>query len=66
MADDMRDLRLPAELCQAVERKFGARFGSLEQFLNFLLQEAVRDDAVRMDQAEQRMIEERLKDLGYI
>jgi hypothetical protein len=38
----------------------------LEQFLTFVLQELLRDDAAQMDQAEQRIIEERLKDLGYI
>jgi len=38
----------------------------LEQFLTFVLQELLRDDVAQMDQAEQRIIEERLKDLGYI
>jgi hypothetical protein len=66
MPDSMRDLRLPLELCQAAEQKFAARFGSLEQFLAFVLQELVRDDAAQMDQAEQRVIEKRLRDLGYI
>ena len=62
----MREVRLPSELCQGAEQRFGARFGSLEQFLTFVLQELLRDDAAEMDQAEQRIIEERLKDLGYI
>ena len=66
MPDNMRNLRLPVELCEAAEKKFGGRFGGLEQFLIFVLQELVRDQAVQMDQNEQRIIEERLKDLGYI
>jgi hypothetical protein len=66
MPDSTRDLRLPLGLCQAVEHKFAARFGSLEQFMVFVLQELVRDDAAQIDRAEQRVIEERLKDLGYI
>ena len=66
MSDRMREVRLPAELCQNAEQRFGARFGSLEQFLVFVLQELLRDDAAQMDQAEQRIIEERLRDLGYI
>ena len=59
-------MSLPASLCDAVEQKFGKRFPSLEQFLTFVLQELVRDDATEMDEAEQKMIEQRLKDLGYL
>jgi hypothetical protein len=66
MPDAARDVRLPSELCRAAEQKFGERFGSLEQFLTFVLQELVRDEATAMDEAEARIIEERLKDLGYI
>jgi hypothetical protein len=66
MPDAARDVRLPSELCQAAELKFGERFGSLEQFLIFVLQELVRDEATAMDEAETRIIEQRLKDLGYI
>jgi hypothetical protein len=66
MSNGMREVQLPAELCKNAEWRFGARFGNLEQFLTFVLQELLRDDAAQMDQAEQRIIEERLKDLGYI
>lgn len=64
--DDMRDLRLPLHLCQSAEEKYGSRFGTVEQFLTYVLEQLVRDDAMKMDQEEQRIIEERLKDLGYI
>jgi hypothetical protein len=66
MTDSLREVRLAASLCEAAERKFGARFGGLEPFLNALLQELLRDDAAEMDRDEQRVIEQRLKDLGYI
>ena len=66
MASDLRDLRLPADLCHDAEQRFAARFGSLEQFLMFVLRELLRDEATQMDQAEQRLIEQRLKDLGYM
>jgi hypothetical protein len=66
MAEKLREVRLPAELCRAVEQRYGAQFGSLEQFLEFLLQRLVLDNVAQMDQSEQRIIEERLKDLGYI
>ncbi len=49
-----------------MEQKFGERFGSLDQCLIFVMQELTRDDAAQMDQAEQKIIEQRLKDLGYI
>jgi len=66
MTQATRDLRLPADLCQAAEERFAAQYGSLENFLEFILRELLRDDAARMDEAEQKIIEERLKDLGYI
>ena len=66
MSSDVREVRLPEELCNDAEYRFGARFGSLEDFLVFVLQELLRDEAKEMDQAEQRIIEQRLKDLGYI
>ncbi len=66
MSTDVREVRLPAELCTDAERRFAARFGSLEDLLVFVLRELLRDGAVQMDQAEQRVIEQRLKDLGYI
>jgi hypothetical protein len=66
MSSDLRDVRLPAQLCSEAEQRFAARFGNLEELLTFLLRELLRDDAAQMDQAEQRIIEERLRDLGYI
>jgi hypothetical protein len=66
MSSDLRDVCLPAELCNDAERRYAAQFGNLEQLLTFLLRELLRDDAAQMDQAEQRIVEERLRDLGYI
>lgn len=61
-----RTVRLPEELCRQAEQRFAARFGSLEELLTFVLREILRDEAAQMDQAEQRIIEQRLRDLGYI
>lgn len=66
MPDEMRDLRLPSDLCRLAEEKYGNRFETLERFLTHVLEQLVRDDATKMDREEQRIIEERLKDLGYI
>ena len=62
----MRNVALPAELCNEAERRFAERFGSAGGFLVFVLRELLRDQAAQMDHAEQRVIEQRLKDLGYI
>jgi hypothetical protein len=61
----MRSLQLPAELCRAAEEKFGKKYGGLESFLEFVLRELVRDETP-LDESEQRVIEQRLKDLGYL
>ena len=66
MSKEVREVRLPAELCRDAERRFAPRFGSLEELLVFVLRELLRDQATQMDQAEQQVIEQRLKDLGYI
>jgi len=66
VSGNTRGVQLPEELCRAAEQRYGAQFGSLERLLEHLLQNLVRDDAAPMDESEQRMIEERLKNLGYI
>lgn len=63
---ELREIKLPTELCAAAEQKFSARFGNVEELLTFLLREITEDTAARLDEAEQRIIEERLKGLGYI
>lgn len=62
----MRQVQVPADLCQALERRFGGQFGSLDQLVTFVLGELAREDVAQMDAAEERMIEERLRDLGYM
>jgi hypothetical protein len=63
---EMREVRLPADLCAAAEKKFGHRFARLEELLVFILSDLSRDDASQFDQAEQKLVEERLRELGYI
>lgn len=63
---ERRSVLLPFELCAEAEQRYASRFGSLEQFLTFVLGELVRDDSAQMDRSEQSIIEARLKDLGYI
>jgi hypothetical protein len=63
---EMREIRLPAELCIAAERKFAGRFSNLEELLIFVLSDLSADDASQADRAEEHIIEERLRELGYI
>jgi hypothetical protein len=70
---EMRQVRLSEELCAAVEAKFGNKFGqksgnkfgNVEELLVFVLQDLLRDD-VAQSETEQRMVEERLRELGYL
>jgi hypothetical protein len=64
--NSLRTVAIPEELCRAAERKFAHRFGTLDELLAELLKELLRDDALVNDENEQRVIEERLKGLGYI
>jgi len=64
--DGKRTIALPEDLCIAAEQKFAHRFGGLEELLTAVLVELEREDALKMDEKEQQIIEERLKGLGYI
>jgi hypothetical protein len=62
----LRELRLPEDLCAAAEKKFGKKFTSVEELLVFVLRELLSDQSAQQDAAELRIVEERLRDLGYI
>ena len=64
--NDTRTIKLAADLCEAAEKQFSANFGSIEELLESLLRELLRDDALKMDEQEHKVIEERLKALGYV
>jgi hypothetical protein len=66
VTESLREVRLPADLCRAVEEKYGEHFASLEDLIGFILRTLASDKAAQMDQAESRIIQERLRDLGYI
>ncbi len=66
MTEDTRALRLPNNLCLAAEQRYSGRFANLEQLLIFVLEQLLKNDTAEMDKAEEAVIEQRLKDLGYI
>ncbi len=63
---ELRSVELPADLCRLAEERFGKRLGPIEEILTAVLDELVRNDALKMDEREQIVIEERLKALGYV
>ncbi len=63
---ETRELRLPEDLCLAAEKKFGQAFGSLDELLEFVLRDLLRDDTSSADQAEEKLVEQRLRELGYL
>ena len=66
MIADSRPLQLPEDLCAAAEVRYGGYFRSVEDLLSFVLRELLRDDAAQLNAAEERVIEQRLRDLGYV
>lgn len=63
---ETRQVNLPAELCATAEQRYHDKFGSLEELLTCVLGELVREDAFQADEAEQRIVEQRLRELGYL
>lgn len=63
---DVRNVQLPADLCVSAEKQFSQSFGTVEELLIFVLRDLLRDDTDRLDLAEQRLVEERLRELGYL
>ena len=57
---------LPADLCEKVQARYvGGRFATLEEFLRYVLEELARDDALALEIQEDKIVEQRLRDLGY-
>lgn len=62
----MRAVELPVDLCAEAERRFGKQFQSVSDLLIFVLHELLCDHALQLDRSEQSLVEERLRELGYI
>jgi len=59
-------VRLPDELCIEAEKWLKGRFENLEALISFALQEIIKDEGAKLDQQEEEMVQQRLRDLGYI
>lgn len=66
MPESSREIRLPVDLCALAEKKYAEHFATLEDLFIFILRSLVNEEAREMDEAEARMIEDRLRELGYL
>ncbi len=66
MTEEMREVRLPADLCAAAEKRFGKTFANVDEILTAVLRDLANDDVSALDQSEQRLVEQRLRELGYL
>ena len=62
-----RELRLPTHLCEAAEQLItGTKFKTIEELLAFVLRELTSGGSAQSEAQERKVIEERLRDLGYL
>jgi hypothetical protein len=66
MVTHKRSVQLSADLCEMAETRYHSTFGSIEQLLESVLSELLRDDPAKLNQAETQLVEQRLRDLGYL
>jgi hypothetical protein len=62
----MRVVNLPSELCLRAEKRFADKFDSVEQLLEYMLEELLSNEAAQADADEQKLVEQRLRELGYL
>jgi hypothetical protein len=63
---EKRRVELPEELCARLEKTFGKPFPSFEDLLVYVMQNLTQEQATQMDETEQKILEQRLRDLGYM
>lgn len=66
MSERKRTVELPEELCARLEKEFGKPFATFEDLLVYVMQKLTQDQTSQMDKAEQKILEQRLRDLGYL
>jgi hypothetical protein len=66
VSERKRTVELPEELCARLEKEFGKPFATFEDLLVYVMQKLTQEQAAQMDAAEQKILEQRLRDLGYM
>ena len=61
-----RTVELPEDLCVAADKWSHGRFDNLETMIRVVLEEIVRNDSREFDEMEEQLLEQRLRDLGYL
>ena len=67
--EEKKAVFLPAELYREVEKRVGATdFGSVDEYVKFVLEEVVREEGEEkaFSEEEEKEVKKRLKDLGYL
>lgn len=62
----LRTVQLPEDLCVEAEKWMAGRFTGLEELVAFLLREIIQDEDNKLDQQEEELVQQRLRDLGYM
>jgi len=66
MVTARRSVNLSTDLCDRAERELGLDFGGLEPLIEYILSYLLQDDSLQTDQAEEKLVETRLRELGYL
>jgi hypothetical protein len=66
VSERKRAVELPEELCARLEKEFGKSFKTFEDLLVYVMQKLTQEQAAQMDEAERKILEQRLRDLGYL
>jgi translation initiation factor 2 alpha subunit (eIF-2alpha) len=66
VSERKRSVELPEELCAQLEKEFGKPFATFEDLLVYVMQTLTQEQANQMDEAERKILEQRLRDLGYL
>jgi len=66
MTSSWRSAEISEPMSRAAQTRFSPRFSSLTELVNFVLRELLDDTALKMDEADECIIQQRLRDLGYI
>ena len=66
--EEKKTVFLPAELYSKVEERVKATdFGSVDEYVEFVLEEVVKEEEERaFSEEEEKEVKKRLKDLGYL
>jgi hypothetical protein len=61
-----RTIQLPQSLCEMVEKQVLGKFPDLESLIIFILERLTDDDGLQFDEQEEQIIQNRLRELGYL